>query len=207
MAIYFGNTKLSAITFGGSNITQISYLGHIYKLVDDVSITFVEAGVSTTVKYPIGSTVSRRTAPSGATFVGWSASSSGGSPVSSFVATRNATYYRVVKYSDYLVSTGSGGISNRNGVQVSGPYYVDSSKYNLRITAIAEGPYCSLFLGPSLKNSTELTSAFDYISAGSEQTASKTITSWTYPFYARKVPSNSGWGTGRIEAIGKTVVG
>lgn len=96
MAVYFGNTKLDAMQYAGHNITQISYLGKIYKLIDDVSITFIEAGVSTTVKYPIGATVSRNTAPSGASFVGWSRSSNGASPVATFTAAESATYYRVL---------------------------------------------------------------------------------------------------------------
>ena len=61
-----------------------------------VAITFVEAGVRVTVEYEEGATVSRSTAPSGATFVGWSMSSSGSNPQKTFIATADMTVYRVI---------------------------------------------------------------------------------------------------------------
>ena len=101
-----------------------------------VAITFVENGVSTTVKYDKGATVSRATAPSGMSFVGWSADPSGADPVKTFVATQDATYYRVVKYADTtLRSTDGIGSSGdypdnviNNGI-LSG-ISIDTSKYS-----------------------------------------------------------------------------
>ena len=61
-----------------------------------VAITFVEAGVRTTVEYEEGATVSRSTVPSGATFIGWSTSSSGSNPQKTFKATADMTVYRVI---------------------------------------------------------------------------------------------------------------
>lgn len=108
MAIKFGNIVLSAIKYLNINITQINFLGKLYKLVDNVNITFVEGSARTVVSYPIGSTVNRATAPSGASFVGWSTSSSGSSPVKTFTASKDMTVYRVVKYNDMVVTKNKG---------------------------------------------------------------------------------------------------
>lgn len=68
-----------------------------------VKITFVEGSARTTVEYEEGATVSRSSSLAGATFVGWSTSASGSSPVKTFTASQDMTVYRVVKFNDYIV--------------------------------------------------------------------------------------------------------
>lgn len=75
-----------------------------------VTVTFIEAGVSTKIKYKKGDIVTRSTAPNGATFVGWSTSSSGTSPVATFTANSNMAVYRVIKKN---ITYGSGNLTRR----------------------------------------------------------------------------------------------
>lgn len=132
MGIYGNASKIKKIPFDGGEKIKYVYYGSTKLWSDSHIITFVEGSVSTTVEYDDGATVSRSTAPSGATFVGWSQYSDGRSPVSSFVATEPGTWYRVVKYNDvqlnYNWEEESRTVARRRPTAVPIPN-IDMSKY------------------------------------------------------------------------------
>lgn len=111
MSLIFNGTTVDNVIYDGTTLEKVIY-NDVEVFTSAVTVTFVEAGVSTAVKYKKGATVSRSTAPSGATFVGWSMSSSGTSPVATFTANRNMTVYRVIKKS---TTYGSGTLTRRWG--------------------------------------------------------------------------------------------
>ena len=111
MSLIFNGTTVDNVIYNGTTLEKVIY-NDVEVFTSAVTVTFVEAGVSTAVKYKKGATVSRSTAPSGATFVGWSMSSSGTSPVATFTANSNMTVYRVIKKS---TTYGSGTLTRRWG--------------------------------------------------------------------------------------------
>lgn len=111
MSLIFNGTTVDNVIYDGTTLEKVIY-NDVEVFTSAVTVTFVEAGVSTAVKYKKGATVSRSTAPSGATFVGWSMSSSGTSPVATFTANSNMTVYRVIKKS---TTYGSGTLTRRWG--------------------------------------------------------------------------------------------
>ena len=147
-----------------------------------VTVTFVEAGVSTAGKYKKGATVSRRTAPSGATFIGWSMSSSGASPVATFTANSNMTVYRVIKKSTtyksgnltrpgggtYDQTLGRGQMSNEiiNGAQVSSITITTGSTYNNEPVPICIGTTLLGYMTGSPVSFTVPTNVNDYVYLG-----------------------------------------
>lgn len=96
MSLIFNGTTVDNVIYDGTTLEKVIY-NDVEVFTSAVTVTFVEAGVSTAVKYKKGATVSRSTAPSGATFVGWSMSSSGTSPVATFTANSNS----ICKRTDY----------------------------------------------------------------------------------------------------------
>ena len=111
MSLIFNGTTVDNVIYDGTTLEKVIY-NDVEVFTSAVTVTFVEAGVSTAVKYKKGATVSRSTAPSGATFVGWSMSSSGTSPVATFTANSNMTVYRVIRKS---TTYGSGNLTRRWG--------------------------------------------------------------------------------------------
>lgn len=111
MSLIFNGTTVDNVIYDGTTLEKVIY-NDVEVFTSEVTVTFVEAGVSTAVKYKKGATVSRSTAPSGATFVGWSMSSSGTNPVTTFTANSNMTVYRVIRKS---TTYGSGNLTRRWG--------------------------------------------------------------------------------------------
>lgn len=129
MSIMVNSSRLKSIHVNGNRLKKVMCMDkRIWSSA--VTITFIEAGVETAIEYEYGATVSRTTAPSGATFVGWSTDPSGANPVASFVATQDARYYRVVRYANYSASKSAdpGGF----GKELSGSFgaYFDGARYS-----------------------------------------------------------------------------
>lgn len=217
MAIFLGGSKIGKIYLGNQPIKKV-YQGAQLLYSSGVQITFVEGGVSTTVEYEEGAVVNRRTAPEGATFVGWSTSSSGTNPVSTFTATQNATYYRVVKYNDYRVAT----ITHESATTYRGPFTVDANKYTFKLGVFRHGGLDDLETANA-----ELGTDFFWGGPDGDEPAVRNVYAvlhsdgttdevWKYlenitpqpnSYLITSRPQGGYWASGTVDAIGKTVVG
>ena len=181
MSLIFNGTTVDNVIYDGTTLEKVIYNG-VEVFTSAVTVTFVEAGVSTAVKYKKGATVSRSTAPSGATFVGWSMSSSGTSPVATFTANSNMTVYRVIKKS---TTYGSGNLTRRwgdsydqttdrrqisneiiNGAQVSSITITTASTYNHQSVPICIGTTLLGYMTGSPTSFTVPMNVNDYVYLG-----------------------------------------
>ena len=185
MSLIFNGTTVDNVIYDGTTLEKVIY-NDVEVFTSAVTVTFVEAGVRTAVKYKKGATVSRSTAPSGATFVGWSMSSSGTSPVATFTANSNMTVYRVIKKSttygsgtltrrwgdSYDQTTDRSQISNEiiNGAQVSSISitcdYTYSHTYDNEPVPICIGTTLLGYLTGGTKSFTVPTNVNDYVYLG-----------------------------------------
>lgn len=181
MSLIFNGTTVDNVIYDGTTLEKVIY-NDVEVFTSAVTVTFVEAGVSTAVKYKKGATVSRSTAPSGATFVGWSMSSSGTSPVATFTANSNMTVYRVIKKSTtygsgtltrrwgdyYDQTTDRSQISNEiiNGAQVSSISITCNYTYNNEPVPICIGTTLLGYLTGGTKSFTVPTNVNDYVYLG-----------------------------------------
>lgn len=189
----------SGTQYAAGEIVTLSASTTFYAVwtIQTVVITFVEAGVSTKVTYNKGTTVTRSTAPSGATFVGWSTSANGTNPVSSFVASSNATYYRVVKYADYKIVE-----QYMDNNSVITPYFaVNVTAYpNLRVTLDLED--ISIYLELYKQGAS---SPFATMGLGEHQPLQTKLFATQSPFAVRC--SSEGESYFKVEAVGAQIVG
>ncbi len=194
---YLGGVKLKAGYIGAQQVYSSS-----------VKITFVEGNTRTVIEYDEGSTVSRgSTPPSGSTFLGWSASPSGVNPVKTFIASEDATYYRVVKYNDYVINSVSY-VSNKSSGELGpfGPYYIDPNKYTLTLYVYSHGPYASTLV-MNAKAEYEDGNDYAYISAQNDGSARKANVVPMNPTYIEYHRTSGYWVSGSVTAVGKTIVG
>ena len=180
MSLIFNGTTVDNVVYNGTTLEKVIY--NDVEVFTIVTVTFVEAGVSTAVKYKKGATVNRRTAPSGATFVGWSMSSSGTSPVTTFTANSNMTVYRVVKKNitygggnltrlgggTYDQTLGRGRMSQEiiNGAQVASITITTGSTYNHEPVPICIGTTLLGYMTGSPVSFTVPTNVNDYVYLG-----------------------------------------
>lgn len=181
MSLIFNGTTVDNVIYDGTTLEKVIYNG-VEVFTSAVTVTFVEAGVSTAVKYKKGATVSRSTAPSGATFAGWSMSSSGTNPVATFTANSNMTVYRVIKKSttygsgnltrrwggDYDQTTDRNQISNEiiNGAQVSSITITTAHTYNHTSVPICIGTTLLGYMTGSPTSFTVPMNVNDYVYLG-----------------------------------------
>lgn len=181
MSLIFNGTTVDNVIYDGTTLEKVIYNG-VEVFTSTVTVTFVEAGVSTAVKYKKGATVSRSTAPSGATFVGWSMSSSGTNPVTTFTANSNMTVYRVIRKSttygsgnltrrwgdDFDQTTDRRQISNEiiNGAQVSSITITTARTYNHQSVPICIGTTLLGYMTGSPTSFTVPTNVNDYVYLG-----------------------------------------
>ncbi len=96
MSLIVGGATTDVAVYNNTTLDKVICDG-IEVFESGIPITFVEGGSSTTERYKAGSTVSRGSyVPSGWTLAGWSMSSGSTSYVTSFVADRPMTVYRVL---------------------------------------------------------------------------------------------------------------
>ena len=181
MSLIFNGTTVDNVIYDGTTLEKVIY-NDVEVFTSTVTVTFVEAGVSTAVKYKKGATVSRSTALSGATFVGWSMSSSGTNPVATFTANSNMTVYRVIKKSttygsgnltrpgggSYDQTLGRGRMSNEiiNGAQVASITITAGRTYNNEPVPICIGTTLLGYMTGSPVSFTVPTNVNDYVYLG-----------------------------------------
>lgn len=181
MSLIFNGTTVDNVIYDGTTLEKVIY-NDVEVFTSAVTVTFVEAGVSTAVKYKKGATVSRSTAPSGATFVGWSMNSSGTNPVTTFTANSNMTVYRVIRKSttygsgnltrrwgdDFDQTTDRRQISNEiiNGAQVSSITITTARTYNHQSVPICIGTTLLGYMTGSPTSFTVPTNVNDYVYLG-----------------------------------------
>lgn len=181
MSLIFNGTTVDNVIYDGTTLEKVIY-NDVEVFTSAVTVTFVEAGVSTAVKYKKGATVSRSTAPSGATFVGWSMSSSGTNPVTTFTANSNMTVYRVIRKSttygsgnltrrwgdDFDQTTDRRQISNEiiNGAQVSSITITTARTYNHQSVPICIGRTLLGYMTGSPTSFTVPSNVNDYVYLG-----------------------------------------
>ena len=180
MSLIFNGTTVDNVIYDGTTLEKVIY--NDVEVFTIVTVTFVEAGVSTAVKYKKGATVSRSTAPSGATFVGWSMNSSGTNPVTTFTANSNMTVYRVIRKSTtygsgnltrlgggtYDQTLGRGRMSQEiiNGAQVASITITTGSTYNHEPVPICIGTTRLGYMTGSPVSFTVPTNVNDYVYLG-----------------------------------------